>query len=633
VKAQRLPSRQVLPATGLRLSYEWVVILLMLLVPTAGILLYGGVHTWVVAPLLSLVFVSTILVALRPLVFAEIKEARPPPGALGWGVVILYACCLWPLSGIPSQARMEVLRAVSFVAAFWVWVEMSSSRFRRRLFLAVILFVVTLVSWYAVIQHGQGDPGVLLRQRPEVYGMRASGTYICPNHFASLVALLIPVSLALLLSRQAGGALRCLAFYSLLLFFPVLYLSQSRSGWLGAFSGITVTLWLCAFRKSKRLFVKSLFVVPAVGVFLGIAIWSASPLVRERVQGALIDNPDDAVLVRLYMWKDTLQMIQDHPFLGSGLGSYAWLYKKYQTNNLQFWFDYAHNEYLQLVAEYGLIGLVLFGSLAIGLIFYALRILGRCARDSDAFLLAGVLGGIAACMVHALFDFNLHIFSICHVLILLVGVVVGGLYSSGEIEPCIVRTKRYRFVAAGTSAILAVSTLLVVKIFVADQCVQRAKQSREVLAWDRALALYDKALLFDNDSWKAHVEKGHLLSSQSFWTLDKKMKREKAGLAKASYEEAVRANPYDMGAHLGLARLYSKEGDPDSALAQIDQILEYAHHDFLYLVQVGIRLRKMGYPARALEVFQQAGQIDTSETLKLNLLEVQKALAAMPLSN
>jgi O-antigen ligase len=118
-------------------------------------------------------------------------------------------------------------------------------------------------------------------------------------------------------------------------------------------------------------------------------------------------NTDDPTTGRAHFWAVTLDIIRANPFLGAGLGAFGVVYTKYDSRNGLFRLEQAHNDYLQVFSDAGIVG----GVLALGfvaLLFY--RALQRAKSGDDfrrAVAFAG-LGGCFAVLVHSFFDFTLH---------------------------------------------------------------------------------------------------------------------------------------------------------------------------------------------------------------------------------
>ena len=144
----------------------------------------------------------------------------------------------------------------------------------------------SLLAWYAIIQHSRGSNMVLTMPRPEGYGMRASGTFVCPNHFAYLLELYLVMGVALIPMRSAGVGLRLIGGYTALLTLPVLLLSESRSAWIGAVAGVGLFILLLAGRRSLARLLISCVVFSLVVALTALALWSFSPTFKRRDHAA-----------------------------------------------------------------------------------------------------------------------------------------------------------------------------------------------------------------------------------------------------------------------------------------------------------------------------------------------------------
>jgi O-antigen ligase len=103
----------------------------------------------------------------------------------------------------------------------------------------------------------------------------------------------------------------------------------------------------------------------------------------------------------------TIDIIKNHPLIGTGLGAFGVVYTGYDSRNGMYRLEQAHNDYLQILSDGGIVGAV------IGLFFVvSLFRMGFSRRDSrDDFrrgVATGALAGCFAVLVHSFFDFTLH---------------------------------------------------------------------------------------------------------------------------------------------------------------------------------------------------------------------------------
>ena len=152
-----------------------------------------------------------------------------------------------------------------------------------------------------------------------------------------------------------------------------------------------------------------LMIVIAIGA--GIC-WIGSDSVISRVAkvapSAGADKTETLFTSRGWIWRDTIAMIEANPVLGVGLGAYQTAYPIYSASDGSLIVAQSHNDYLQIVADAGIVG----GALALWFLIIVGRTLFNAAKAQDPVvsgLAIGAAGGIFAMLVHSLFDFNLQL--------------------------------------------------------------------------------------------------------------------------------------------------------------------------------------------------------------------------------
>lgn len=322
----------------------------------------------------------------------------------------------------PTSTWQGLLDFLSCAIFCWVLLHHLGSKIMRQW---VIIFLVGIGIFEAVYGLGEfwsGRQGIFWFAK-QYYREEVTGTYINHNHFAGLLAMLVPFTVALLwrsgFSERGGAVARLfptrpasiLVSAILAVMLVSLILSHSRGGLTacaGALLCLGVMLWQTQSQKTvvRRL---TLWVVLLVGV---ISLGFSREIVT-RFSYTHRDAPE-----RLGLWTDGLKILQDFPWLGTGLGTFKYVLPNYRTSldfltvdgvARQALWNFAHNDYLQLLIECGVIGL----SLAVWALFGTLRrILAgrrRCDDPAMSVLSAGALAGVVAILIHSLVDFNLHI--------------------------------------------------------------------------------------------------------------------------------------------------------------------------------------------------------------------------------
>ena len=376
-----------------RRIYDGLALALLMWPATAGMWLLGSTRTWGFAPGLAISFLGSLLVVARPLVFRVVPRGFAPAGFWIFAALAVYVAARVPAAAVPYAARWEALRWICLTAAAWSWTQTAYRSRRWQGLLFVLLLSVAFLCLYATMQQMNGSRMVLWAVRPEQYGMRASGTYLCPNHFANVLAMLLPVAAVLLFLPEAGFPLRLMAAYFLAAAVAPLYWSLSRSAWIGTLAGLGATALLLAWRRGRAWFGAALLGLPLLAAVGGWLAWQALPGVQFRVRQVL-EKKEESGGIRVPMWRDAPAMIRDRPIAGFGGGSFVWTYPAYQRRpKHHLTYDFLHNEYLQMQVEYGAIGT---GLLLVGLLWGtagAAVAVGRTRNRAGAALLAGAGSG------------------------------------------------------------------------------------------------------------------------------------------------------------------------------------------------------------------------------------------------
>lgn len=207
------------------------------------------------------------------------------------------------------------------------------------------------------------------------------------NAFGGYLVVVLSLVIALLLANnlsklQANGLSAISLFFTL-----AIILTFSRGSWLGASVAFLFTIAL-SNKNLKRL----------IPLFFVVILLFLLPVFYERLSLIFKAGGDSD---RFRYWQAALNMINDHPFLGIGAGTFMANFSKYLPNcNI----SYAHNCYLQIWAETGIFSLLSFLFFAGSLVYLGVK---KFIVSKD-FLLLGLLSGAIGYLVHSFFDTNLY---------------------------------------------------------------------------------------------------------------------------------------------------------------------------------------------------------------------------------
>jgi len=244
----------------------------------------------------------------------------------------------------------------------------------------------------------------------------AHGTYVNKNHFAGLLEMTLPLAVmyaAALLRREGSVAgipvtaviKACGAIAAALVIFSGILYSLSRMGFTAALFALFV-MGSIAIGAGVPAWKKWLVVLGFAALFLYIFIFLPSDeLVRQFGKLA----PTNVSEGRLSLWEDTLRLVAAYPLFGCGLGGYESAFTQYQASFLLMRVDYAHNDFLQVVAELGALGSLIAAGLAVMVVLPALRAAATRSNNDGRYLAIGCTGAFVAILIHSCADFNLYI--------------------------------------------------------------------------------------------------------------------------------------------------------------------------------------------------------------------------------
>ncbi len=252
------------------------------------------------------------------------------------------------------------------------------------------------------------SPGELYWFRVPAAGGWTYGPYVNHNHYAGLMELLVPIPLVIGLGHLARRPQRILALSAAAIMAATIFLSGSRGGML-AFSVQFVMLgaFLIRLKKGRNL---ALTVGPFAALLVGLLVWIGGGNLSSRIASIRSETHTEVSGgTRLAIVRDGLKMFKDRPLLGWGLAAFPDVYPKYRSFYTNLFVNEAHNDYLQLLVETGLLGFgVLLWFLATTY-YQASTKLSKWTSDSNGALALAAMLSCTGILVHSFLDFNLHI--------------------------------------------------------------------------------------------------------------------------------------------------------------------------------------------------------------------------------
>ncbi|MGJ3240417.1 MAG: O-antigen ligase family protein [Anaerolineae bacterium] len=261
---------------------------------------------------------------------------------------------------------------------------------------------------------------------------RAFGTFGQPNPFGGFLGLLIPLAIMStygygsrlwrtweISSHIHPGLLLKLLYYGTGSFVMIagLIASWSRGAWLGFVVSMAVIAFCLPRRLWQSLLLSGIAIVLVAGLwfsgFIPVSIQqrllssTEELLLFSDVRGVDITTSNYAIVERLAHWQAAINMAQENPWWGIGFGNYEVAYAEYRLINWNFPLGHAHNYYLNILGEAGMIGFLFYMGMWFTIVVITWFV--RCHPDVlIRSLSVGMLGSWSYLAFHSLLD-NLYV--------------------------------------------------------------------------------------------------------------------------------------------------------------------------------------------------------------------------------
>jgi O-antigen ligase len=389
-------------------------------------LAYGTVHYWALA-LFSLGGVTMIVLWLMDSWhMGSLRISRNPLQLALLGMLALGLIQLLPLRGAttdssvrslsldPFATRLVLVQVAALLMYFATAQVFTDTPHRMRLLVRTIMIFGFLLAIFGLTQSFTSPTKVFWVR--ELSQSTAFGPFINRHHFAGYMELAIAIPLGLIFAGGVDREKRFIYLFAAGLMAVALIMTGSRGGIISLVAELLFLVAIAGFRRrdSARNEEKShaagaairaaLALVLIVAVFAGVVLLGGEDML-SRFVGTV--NAEDPTTGRAHFWSVTVDIIKDHPIIGTGLGSFGVVYTRYDSRNGLLRLEQVHNDYLQILSDGGILGALL-------ALFFAVVLFkkGFANRESnDRFRRGVAIGALAGCfavLVHSFFDFTLH---------------------------------------------------------------------------------------------------------------------------------------------------------------------------------------------------------------------------------
>jgi putative inorganic carbon (HCO3(-)) transporter len=415
-----------------------------------GALAFGAVYPWAFLPLFALsaacgtaallqsgersradpalaaalfLLVAAIALQLLPIPVAVLEWLSPETDAFLRRYAVDYrtASATHPISIDPRLTARALAGAASLSLLFLGFSRTLTHDDTRQIVRGVIVLGV-VVAVIGVVQKTMWTGRIYGFWTPEQAGA-SFGPFVNRNHYAGWMLMAVPLAMGYFCGRVArhtqqldgGWRSRLLWFGSsdasatilvgvgTLLMAAALAQTMSRSGIMGLMVALVIACWFVARRQ-----LGGVRAAMATGAILLVAIailWSTG---FDRLAARFAERGSSDLGGRIGIWTDTWSIVQRFPLTGTGLNTFGKSTLYYQTTNLSLHFNEAHSDYLQLLAEGGLlVGIPAALAIAAFARTVRRRLAAAAGQGSDYWIRAGAITGLAAIAVQEAVDFSL----------------------------------------------------------------------------------------------------------------------------------------------------------------------------------------------------------------------------------
>jgi len=337
-------------------------------------------------------------------------------------------------------------------------------------------------------------------------------------------------------------------------------------------------------KEHKKIFIIILALIILVTFLFAIPNSLNKPgTVISKIKGRISISQltkDTSLKRRIAIWKFTGMMIKDHPILGSGLGTFKYNSLSYQAKffdqgeNRRLYphgfADKAHNEYLQLWAELGIIGLGIFLWLIVSYFNYGIKFLKRMQNRYKQGMVIGLMGSIVAVLVDGIFGFPLHLPATIALFWLVLALTVATIKIEVHAEEDNSLKKKSNPVSRFKPLLYILIVLLtaflcitVTRPFIARIYLYYANKEIKEENWNEVIKMEEEVLKWDPYLGRAYYDIGKVLEIKRIYN--------------SSLEYFMKASKYidHIALPQDIALIYLKKGQLDKAAIKLKQAISY----------------------------------------------------------
>jgi len=354
-------------------------------------------------PLLALILIG--IIQLLPLRRADFPNDLLSVSAVG------------SLSLAPYLTRLAIVQLTVYFIFFAAALTFINNYSRLRKVVLTIIIFGSVMAFYGILQHLANLEAIYNLRLP--YQANPFASFVNAHHFAAFMEMTLGVTLGLLFGKATENNKRIFLMIAVVIMGMALILTGSRGGMLSLLGVITFVVAANLLQKPTseidspiadgKSYLRS-FAFIGGGLALILVLFGTVLLLggdNSLLRGIGLQDQAEISSGRFHFWQIALRIFFDYPILGAGLDAFAFAFTRYDSWNGMYRVEQAHNDYLQILADAGILG---FACVAAFIYLLFKKGLQTVRESSDLFRRSAATGALAGCfgiLIHSFFDFPL----------------------------------------------------------------------------------------------------------------------------------------------------------------------------------------------------------------------------------
>jgi O-antigen ligase len=408
--------------------FSGAIFFLLCAIPVLSTIAFGAVDAWAMGVLAIAAAIIALLWAAESWRYDEFRFSLNSLQIPILGLILIGLVQLLPFgnSGIstdllsvpasnalsldPYATRLFIVRLVTLFVFFAAALTFMNSSKRLKIVIVMLVIFGAVMAFFGILQW-LANPGAIYGVRPTPQAI-PFGPYVNQHHFAALMEMTSGLTIGLLFGSATGRDRKMLLAIAVVLMGMAIFLTGSRGGVL-SYIGVIAFACLASFvgrfdttggRQRKLLIVLS--VAGLILVAMGSVSFLGGGEALFRGLGSQAGQVD-ITSGRGHFWWVGWQIFLAHPIIGSGFDAFGVAFSRYDTWNGLFRVEQAHNDYLQILADAGILGFACVAAFVFLLLRNGIRSIAGQTDDLKRSIAVGTLAGCLGILIHSFFDFPL----------------------------------------------------------------------------------------------------------------------------------------------------------------------------------------------------------------------------------